>query len=182
MAKFGYARVSTIEQNLQSQLDLLNQAGCDQIFTDTISGKTKERDGLSQLKKLIKKGDTLVVWRLDRLGRSLAHLIEWVQWLDSIGAGLHSLHESINTSTSTGKLVFHIFGALAEFERNLIRERTMVGLESAKAQGRIGGRKFVLNQEQVEELTELSNKGVRPQLLAEQFGVSMRTVYRCIKE
>jgi len=138
----GYARVSTNEQNLNLQRDALLKAGVSSknIFTDTITGTKSERPGLSQALSHLRQGDTLVVWRLDRLGRSLKHLIETVTVLKQQGIAFKSITENIDTSTATGQLVFHIFGALAEFERNLINERTMAGLEAARARGTTGGR------------------------------------------
>lgn len=143
----GYARVSTDDQNLNLQRDALNLSGCDQIFEDQLSGAKAERPGLLEALKYARSGDTLVVWRLDRLSRSLKDLIEMVAKLDERGVGLKSLHESVDTSSTSGKLIFHIFGALAEFERNLIRERTQAGLIAARARGRKGGRPKALNQD-----------------------------------
>lgn len=137
----GYARVSTHDQNEDLQVDALTKAGCERIFTDRISGAIVDRPGLNDALDYIRPDDTLVVWRLDRLGRSLKDLIEIVGKLDSQGIGFTSLQESIDTNTSGGRLVFHIFGALAEFERNLIRERTKAGLAAARARGRVGGRR-----------------------------------------
>ena len=138
----GYARVSTNEQNLDLQRDALRKTGVSakNIFTDTITGTKEERPGLAQALSHLREGDTLIVWRLDRLGRSLKHLIETVTALKQQGIAFKSLTENIDTSTATGQLVFHIFGALAEFERNLITERTMAGLEAARTRGRKGGR------------------------------------------
>jgi DNA invertase Pin-like site-specific DNA recombinase len=136
----GYARVSTDEQTLALQEDALKKAGCERLFTDTISGSTAERPGLAEALDFIRPGDTLVVWRLDRLGRSLRHLIETVTSLEKRGVGFRSLTESIDTTSPSGKLVFHIFGALAEFERDLIRQRTRAGLDAARSRGRKGGR------------------------------------------
>jgi DNA invertase Pin-like site-specific DNA recombinase len=138
----GYARVSTNEQNLDLQRDALLKAGCDpqNILTDKITGSKEERKGLEQALGRLREGDTFVVWRLDRLGRSLKHLIETVTALEQRSVAFRSITENIDTSTATGQLVFHIFGALAEFERNLIRERTVAGLEAARARGRVGGR------------------------------------------
>jgi DNA invertase Pin-like site-specific DNA recombinase len=136
----GYARVSTQEQTLNLQKDALEKAGCIKIFTDTASGANIERKGLEDAVNYVREGDTLVVWRLDRLGRSLKHLIETISTLDSRKIGFKSLTENIDTTTSGGKLIFHIFGALAEFERNLIRERTNAGLQAARVRGRLGGR------------------------------------------
>src|SRR5262249_11652822 len=138
----GYARVSTNEQNLHLQGDALRKAGvtAKNIFTDKITGTQAERPGLTDALSHLREGDTLVVWRLDRLGRSLPHLIETVTALQATGVAFQSITENIDTSNATGKLVFHIFGALAEFERNLIKERTMAGLSAARARGRKGGR------------------------------------------
>jgi DNA invertase Pin-like site-specific DNA recombinase len=138
----GYARVSTNEQNLDLQQDALKKAGISakNLYTDKITGTKSERLGLEAAVTHLREGDTLVVWRLDRLGRSLKHLIETVTALKQQGIAFKSITENIDTSTATGQLVFHIFGALAEFERNLIKERTMAGLEAARARGRKGGR------------------------------------------
>ena len=136
----GYARVSTVDQTLALQQDALTNAGCEKIFTDTVSGSLAERPGLAEALNFARPGDTLVVWRLDRLGRSLRHLIDTVATLKERGIHFRSLQEQIDTATSGGKLVFHFFGALAEFERDLIRERTAAGLAAARARGRVGGR------------------------------------------
>jgi DNA invertase Pin-like site-specific DNA recombinase len=140
--RIGYARVSTNEQHLDLQRDALRNAGVSakHLYTDTITGTKAERPGLAQALSHLREGDTLVVWRLDRFGRSLKHLIETVTALKQQHIAFHSITEHINTATATGQLVFHIFGALAEFERNLIKERTMAGLEAARARGRKGGR------------------------------------------
>lgn len=135
----GYARVSTHDQTLALQLDALKQAGCEKLFTDTASGSTTERPGLTEALSFARAGDTVVVWRLDRLGRSLRHLIDTLTALSSRGVQFRSLQEQLDTGTSGGKLVFHVFGALAEFERDLIRERTQAGLQAARARGRRGG-------------------------------------------
>src|ERR671924_1635596 len=136
----GYARVSTHEQHLTLQQDALTRAGCQKIIVDRVSGTVAERPGLATIKELLRTGDTLVIWRLDRLGRSIKDLIAWVSWLEQEGIGLRSLHEALDTTTPSGKLTFHIFGALAEFERQLIQERTQAGLRVARARGRFGGR------------------------------------------
>jgi DNA invertase Pin-like site-specific DNA recombinase len=136
----GYARVSTDDQTLALQLDALQAASCEKLFTDTMSGAKAERPGLSEALEFCRPGDVLAVWRLDRLGRSLTQLIALMTTLDEKGVGFKSLTEQIDTTTSGGKLIFHIFGALAEFERNLIRERTKAGLAAARARGRQGGR------------------------------------------
>jgi DNA invertase Pin-like site-specific DNA recombinase len=138
----GYARVSTNEQNLDLQRDALRKAGVSpkNLYTDKITGTKAERKGLDDALSHLRAGDTFVVWRLDRLGRSLKHLIETVTALQEQQIAFKSITENIDTSTATGQLVFHIFGALAEFERNLIKERTMAGLEAARTRGRTGGR------------------------------------------
>src|ERR671932_2427045 len=142
----GYARVSIQDQTLNLQLDSLKQAGCEKIFTDHISGTKAERPGLTDALSHLRAGDTLVAWRLDRLGRSLRHLIDTITGLEAQGIGFRSLQENIDTTTSGGKLIFHIFGSLTEFERDLIRERTQAGLEAARARGRKGGRPKVLTE------------------------------------
>src|SRR5204863_7105627 len=136
----GYARVSTNEQILDLQKDALEKIGCTKIYSDVVSGAKEERKGLQEAMEYVREGDTLVVWRLDRLGRSLKHLIETITRLNNRKIGFKSITENIDTTTSGGKLVFHIFGALAEFERDIIRERTKAGLEAARARGRKGGR------------------------------------------
>lgn len=140
MALIGYARVSTQDQHLILQLDALKQIGCERIFTDTIGGASTSRPGLDEALGYLREGDTLVVWRLDRLGRSLKHLIDAVTHLQMRNIAFRSLQESIDTTTPGGKLIFHVFGSLAEFERDLIRERTNAGLSAARARGRKGGR------------------------------------------
>jgi DNA invertase Pin-like site-specific DNA recombinase len=153
--KIGYARVSTDDQNLSLQYDALKQAGCEKIYEDRLSGAATVRVGLTTLLDVVRSGDLLVVWRLDRLGRSLKDLIELVIKLEKIGAGLSSVQEKIDTTSSGGRLIFHIFGALAEFERNLIRERTQAGLAAARARGRIGGRPRALSDKQQQMLFKL---------------------------
>lgn len=148
--QIGYARVSTLEQNVTPQIDQLKEAGCERIFRDKASGAKTERPGLQEALDFLREGDSLVVWRLDRLGRSLKHLLETVSMLEERGVGFRSLQESIDTTTSGGRLIFHIFGALAEFERNLIRERTMAGLRAARARGRVGGRPRKLDSKKTE--------------------------------
>ena len=136
----GYARVSTQDQTLHLQKDALEKIGCTKIFSDTISGSATQRSGLAEALEFVREGDTLVVWKLDRLGRSLKHLIETITNLNNRNIGFQSITEQIDTTTSGGKLIFHIFGALAEFERDIIRERTNAGIQAARARGRIGGR------------------------------------------
>ena len=179
--RVGYARVSTHEQNLDLQLDELKKAGCEHIFTDKISGAVSDRPGLDKVENYLREGDVLVVWRLDRLGRSLKHLISYVSNLEAKGIGFHSLTESINTETSTGKFMFHVFGALSEFERNLIKERTRAGLEAARARGRQGGRPAKLNAEQIDLAKTLySNKKHSIDAICKMVGVGKTTLYKYI--
>lgn len=145
----GYARVSTDDQTDALQLDALNAAGCERTFSDRASGASVDRPALSDAISHARRGDTLVVWRLDRLGRSLPHLIETVRALEAAGVGFRSLTEHLDTTTPNGRLIFHLFGALAEFERELIRERTKAGLAAARARGRKGGRPAKLNPERI---------------------------------
>jgi len=178
----GYARVSTQEQTLNLQQDALHKAGCDRIFTDIASGAKTERIGLEEALNYVRKGDTLVVWRLDRLGRSLPHLIATMTDLEERGIGFKSLTENIDTTTSGGKLIFHIFGALAEFERNLIRERTTAGLMAARARGRRGGRPHVLTERQRSIAQALySDKQHSIAEICQTLKVSKATLYRYIQ-
>ncbi len=179
----GYARVSTEDQNLDLQFDALKKAGCEKIFQDKISGMKEERDGLSQALEIVRSGDTLVVWKLDRLGRSLQHLISVINNLKNKGIYFRSIQESLDTSSSTGKLIFHIFGALAEFERDIIRERTMAGLAAARARGRIGGRPKVMDSRKVKLARTLVAEDTRSiGEICEVLGVSKATLYRYLKE
>jgi DNA invertase Pin-like site-specific DNA recombinase len=174
----GYARISTTDQTLALQQDALKTAGCDRIFTDTASGSRPDRPGLTEALGYVRAGDTLVVWRLDRLGRSLAHLIQTVTQLQERGVHFRSLQEQLDTATSGGKLVFHFFGALAEFERDLIRERTMAGLAAARARGRRGGRRG-LSPEKVRQLRTLAaDKANKVADICKTLGVSRATFYR----
>src|SRR5437016_5347903 len=181
----GYARVSTHEQNMHLQKDALKKIGCAKIFTDTISGATIERKGLQEATTYVREGDTLVVWRLDRLGRSLPHLIETITKLNNRKIGFKSITENIDTTTSGGKLVFHIFGALAEFERDIISERTNAGLSAARARGRLGGRpkaKMLDTPKKValaQSLYENSNNTIDE--ICKTLNVSRATLYRYIK-
>jgi DNA invertase Pin-like site-specific DNA recombinase len=178
----GYARVSTQEQTLNLQLDALRASGCERVFTDTISGAKQERKGLAEALEFMRQDDTLVVWRLDRLGRSLKHLIELVTSLHSRGIGFKSLTEQIDTTTSGGKLVFHVFGALAEFERDLIRERTQAGLQAARARGRQGGRPRRLDEKKLKMLRALyADKNNSIEDILRTLGVSRSTLYRYVK-
>ncbi|KAA9332682.1 recombinase family protein [Adhaeribacter soli] len=178
----GYSRISTQLQNVDLQHDALTQAGCEKIFSDKISGTVAERPALSKLKEILRKGDTLVVWRLDRLGRSLKDLIEWMYYFEKEGIALKSLQESIDTSTATGKLVFHIFAAMAEFERNLIQERTQAGLSAARARGRVGGRPKGLNEDKRKLAVKLyHSKEHSIDQICGMMGISKPTLYSYVK-
>jgi DNA invertase Pin-like site-specific DNA recombinase len=177
----GYARISTQEQTLNLQKDALQQAGCTKIFTDTASGAEAERKGLHEALNYVRRGDSLVVWRLDRLGRSLPHLITTMTALEDRGIGFKSLTENIDTTTSGGKLIFHIFGALAEFERNLIRERTHAGLTAARARGKNGGRPRSLTARQLGIARDLYEKRHPIAEICRTLKVSKATLYRYIK-
>ncbi len=178
----GYARVSTQDQTLALQQDALEKVGCEKIFTDTASGAKQERKGLEEALSFARRGDTLVVWRLDRLGRSLQHLIETIKKLDSRKIGFKSITENIDTTSSGGKLVFHIFGALAEFERDIIRERTNAGLQAARARGKLGGRPKALTPKKLEMLHALcADQRNSVAEICKTFDISRKTFYRYVK-
>ncbi len=177
----GYARVSTLNQTLDLQRDALEKVGCTKIFSDTINGAAKERKGLDEALAYVREGDTLAVWKLDRLGRSLKHLIETVTALNQRGIGLKSLTENIDSTTSGGKLIFHIFGALAEFERDIIRERTQAGLAAARARGRLGGRPKALDDKKAEIAQQLyrdKNNAIKD--ICQTLNISRATLYRYV--
>ena len=175
----GYARVSTTEQNLDLQQDALAAAGCDKVFLDKISTRSDARPGLAEAKAFMRDGDTFVVWRLDRLGRSVSHLIREVQELDKKGVGFKSLQESFDTTTPGGKLIFHMFAALAEFERDLVRERTEAGLASARARGRMGGRPRALTPQKIAQARALrSDPSLSIKEICETLQISPATFYR----
>jgi len=175
----GYARVSTAEQNLILQTDALEAAGCERIFVEAASGAQRDRPVLQSALDYMRAGDTLVVWKLDRLARSMRQLIDTVELLQSKGMGLRSLTEAIDTTTAGGMLVFHIFGALAQFERTMIRERTAAGLEAARARGRKGGRPRSLTTKDIAMARGmLRDSGVSVTDVAEKLGVSPATLYR----
>ena len=178
--KIGYARVSTGLQNLDLQEDSLKKVGCDKIFTDYISGAKSKRPGLENAIEFAREGDTLVVWRLDRLGRNMEDLISVVNRLNNQGVSFHSLQENItmDKSSSTGQLIFHLFAAFAEFERNLILERSAAGRAAARARGRFGGRPEKLTEQDVESLKTLVDSGTPIKTIAEQWKISRTTVYR----
>jgi DNA invertase Pin-like site-specific DNA recombinase len=179
----GYARVSTMDQNLDLQIDALKLAGCEQIFTDKITGTIFERPQLSELKKILRVGDTIVVWKLDRMGRGLRDLINLMREFDEQKIGFKSLTEGIDTTTTTGKLIFHIFGALAEFERNLIIERTQAGLKAGRARGKIGGRPPKLSIDQKKVLKAMHrDKTIPLTTILETFKISKPTMYKIVNE
>ncbi len=179
--RIGYARVSTGEQHLDLQVDALYHAGCERIFTDEVSGAKADRPGLGAALSFIRSGDTLVVWRLDRLGRSLKDLVHRMEELSQREVGFQSLNESIDTTSSVGKFQFHIFSALAEFERELIRERTMAGLRAARARGRKGGRPRSMTTEKVKIASRLmQDPMVSVPEVCRTVGVSRSTLYRHI--
>jgi DNA invertase Pin-like site-specific DNA recombinase len=178
----GYARISTDDQNLDLQRDALKKAGCEQIFTDRVSGTKANRPGLTEALSHLRSGDILVVWRLDRLGRSLRHLIDTITELQERGVGFKSLTENIDTTTSGGRLVFNIFASLAEFEREIIRERTQAGLTAARARGKLGGRPKALSESKAEMARQLYLD--RTHSIAEicqTLGISRTTFYRYVK-
>jgi DNA invertase Pin-like site-specific DNA recombinase len=176
----GYARVSTTDQHPQLQVDALERAGCYRVFTETASGARSDRPVLEQALDQLRPGDTLVVWKLDRLGRSLRHLVDTVTGLAERGIGFRSLQEAIDTTTTPGgKLVFHVFATLAEFERDLIRERTAAGLAAARARGRRGGRPSVLTAHKLQVAQELYASGqYTVATIAKSLGVSRASIYR----
>ncbi len=181
--KIGYARVSTVDQNLELQTDALEKAGCEKIFTDQASGAKDDRKGLMDAVEFCRKGDSLVVWKLDRLGRSLKHLIETINLLLEKKVGFVSIQESIDTTTSGGKLIFHVFGALAEFERELIRERTNAGLASARSRGRMGGRPKAMTVKQLRiAQTMLKDPKTTVKDVCETLQVSKTTLYRYLNK
>jgi len=179
--RIGYARVSTDDQHLDLQREALQQAGCGLIYEEAASGKSVERPELEQCRKALRAGDTLVVWRLDRLGRSLPNLVQIVNDLEQRGVGFESLTEKIKTDSAAGKLIFHVFAALAEFERGLIRERTHAGLAAARARGRVGGRKPKLEEKQVREIKALlRDPDIQVSEVAGRYGISRTTLYKYV--
>lgn len=178
MSLIGYARVSTGGQELHLQTDALQSLGCDRIFTETASGAKADRPELAACLDYLREGDTLIVWRLDRLGRSVLHLVSVMKDLDASGVHFRSVTEGIDTSTPGGKLVFHVFAALAEFERDLIKERTNAGLAAARSRGRTGGRRGVLTGARLADAQRRRAAGESVPDIAEHLKVSVATVYR----
>jgi len=176
--KIGYARVSTTDQSLNPQTDSLSEAGCEKLFSDVASGAKTQRPGLEKAIEFCRKGDILVVWKLDRMGRSMSHLIEMIQQLENKKVGFQSLTEKIDTTTAGGRLIFHLFGALAEFERDLIRERVQAGLKSARARGRKGGRPPVPEETRAMAKILLADKSLSVKQICERLGIAKSTLYK----
>jgi DNA invertase Pin-like site-specific DNA recombinase len=176
----GYARVSTDDQNLSLQLDALKATGCEQLFTDKISGAANVRPGLEQALSHLRSGDTLIVWKLDRLGRTVKGLVELVADLEQRGVQFRSVTDGIDTSTPAGRFFFHVMSALAQMERELIAERTKAGLAAAKARGKSGGRKRKMTNGKIEAAKKLMAAGTPPKDVAANLGVSVPTLYRWI--
>lgn len=182
MTAIGYARVSTADQDPALQLDALARAGCARVFEDKASGAKADRPGLMAALAFVREGDVLVVWKLDRLGRSLPHLIETVNALEALGVGFRSLTEAIDTTTPGGRLIFHIFGALGQFERDLIRERTRAGLDAAVARGRRGGRRPVVTEEKLRRARALIAQGLTVREAAARIKVGKTALYAALGE
>ena len=181
MTLIGYARVSTNDQKLEPQIDTLKAAGCETVFEDVISGAKADRPGLNDALAFLRKGDTLLVWKLDRLGRSMKHLVETVTDLGDRGVGFKSLTEGVDTTTTGGTLVFHLFGALAEFERDLIVERTQAGLKAAATRGRKGGRKPVVTLKKLEQAKAHISDGLTVREAAARLKISKTSLYNALR-
>lgn len=179
--KIGYARVSTVDQNPNAQRDALKAAGCEKVITEKISGASTKRPKLDKLLSSLQSGDVLTVWRLDRVGRSLPHLLDVVGNLKSRGIGFQSLNETIDTTTANGELIFHLFAALTQFERALIVERTQAGLKAARKRGVRVGRPPALSTAQVKHARKLIDGGERPSAVAASLNVDRSTLYRALK-
>jgi DNA invertase Pin-like site-specific DNA recombinase len=176
--QIGYARVSTKDQNLHLQSEALTQAGCEKIYKDHVSGATASRKGLDMALEVLRQGDTLVVWKLDRLGRNVKNLVTLVGELEGLGIHFKSLTDSIDTSTSSGRFFFHVMASLAQMERELLVERTQAGLETARRHGRIGGRKRIMTDSKLQSAKRLLADGVPPKNVAADLGISVPTLYR----
>lgn len=177
----GYARVSTSDQRLDLQTDALTAAGCETIYSDVVSGARTQRPELDECLRYLRKGDILVVYKLDRLGRSLSHLMEIIRNLREKGIGFKSISDGIDTTTSTGQLLFHILGSFAEYERTLIQERTNAGLKAARERGKLGGRPVAVTPEVGERISELRAEGKNADFIAKELGMGRATVYRYFK-
>jgi DNA invertase Pin-like site-specific DNA recombinase len=178
--RIGYARISTRDQNLDMQLDALKKAGCDKIYEDIISGTKSQRPGLDQALDTVRDGDTLVVWKLDRLGRSVKDLLDFAGGLNNRGVGFVSLTDAIDTTTVSGRFFFNVMASLAQMERELMVERTQAGLRAAREQGRVGGRKRTMTEAKIRSARKLLNQGTPPREVANSLGVSIPTLYRWV--
>lgn len=176
----GYARVSTLDQNLDLQLSALEEAGCEKLYQDQISGTKANRPGLSMALEVLRKNDTLVVWKLDRLGRTVKGLIDLVNFLHQKEIHFKSITDNVDTSTPAGRFFFHVMASLAQMERELLAERTKAGLAAAKAKGRVGGRKRKMTQSKIESAKQLLSSGTLPKDVAQNLGISVPTLYRWI--
>jgi DNA invertase Pin-like site-specific DNA recombinase len=180
VARVGYARVSTVDQDLALQRDALATAGCERVFEDHASGAKADRPGLAQALAYVRRRDVLVVWKLDRLGRSMSHLVATVGELEGRGIGFLSLTEQMNTTTPGGRLIFHVFAALGQFERDLIRERTRAGLQAAEARGRRGGRKPVVTDDKLGRARSLITKGLTVREAAARLKIGKTVLYQAL--
>jgi DNA invertase Pin-like site-specific DNA recombinase len=178
--RIGYARVSTRDQNLDLQINALKKAGCDKIYEDTISGTTSQRPGLDLALDTLRDGDTLVLWKLDRLGRSVKDLLDFAGGLNNRGVGFVSLTDAIDTTTVSGRFFFNVMASLAQMERELMVERTQAGLRAAREQGRVGGRKRIMTEAKIRSARKLLNQGSPPREVANSLGVSVPTLYRWV--
>jgi DNA invertase Pin-like site-specific DNA recombinase len=176
--RIGYVRVSSDEQNLDLQLEAMRQAGCDKIYEDKASGANTERPGLQLALEVLREGDTLVVWKLDRLGRTVKQLVNFVTWFEENGIHLRSLTDSIDTSTPSGRFFFHIMASLSQMERELLLERTRAGLSAARTRGRLGGRKRKMTDQKLLSAKKLLAAGTTPKEVASHLGISIPTLYR----
>jgi DNA invertase Pin-like site-specific DNA recombinase len=181
MTAIGYARVSTEDQDTALQLDALRKAGCEKLFEDKASGVKTDRPGLTEAIRYAREGDTLTVWKLDRLGRSMKHLIDIITELEAKGVGFRSITENIDTTTPGGRLVFHLFGALAQFERDLIRERTRAGLQAAEERGRRGGRQAVVTPEKLAKARQHIAAGLNVREAAARVKIGKTALYQALK-
>ncbi|HGU7323928.1 TPA: recombinase family protein [Legionella pneumophila] len=176
----GYARVSTVDQNLDLQISALNEVGCEKIYQDQLSGTRVSRPGLEMALEVLRKNDTLVVWKLDRLGRTVKGLIDLVNQLHQKGIHFKSVTDNVDTSTPAGRFFFHVMASLAQMERELMAERTKAGLAAAKAKGRVGGRKRKMTQSKIESAKQLLANGTLPKDVAQNLGISVPTLYRWV--
>ena len=178
--KFGYARVSTQDQNLDLQVQALKEAGCERIYEDRMTGTRADRPGLMELLSQLRESDMLVTWKLDRIGRGLKDLVDLIGDMEQRGVQFQSLTEAINTSTPSGRMIFHVIGAMAQMERELIVERTQAGLRAARKRGIVGGRKRKMTPTKVQSAKQLLMIGTPPREVASSLGVSLPTLYRWV--